>query len=265
MAIKTVDEIYESLKANLEDRIGDSIQTGSVIDMFNRTVSDEINLMYSHIEENKNPHLFTNTFGEDLDSLGYWPGISREENETDESYKYRLKDWVLSSEASNTTAIENKLITPKVANSIQYVPYTHGSGTGTCYVIPKTYSNEDIMESLKEANELLEDVISPSLYVEYVVPAIRGIKLQCFLSTTGDNGNIKNNISLKVKEYVNGIAPGTYLQISEIIKIGLTEPGVKYFNVIAFYLNEEVYEEIEVIQELETKFIFDTILWSDEV
>ena len=129
--MKTADEAYTSLKNNLEKRLDDQIQVGSVIDIYNKVIADECQDMYQYIEDNKNPYLFTNTFGSDLDSLGYWVNLPRVEEETDEHYKYRLKDWVLSSESSNTTAIENAILNPIYSSNIQYVPYTHGSGTGT--------------------------------------------------------------------------------------------------------------------------------------
>lgn len=262
--MKTSDKIYTSLKTNLETRLNDEIQVGSVIDIYNKVIADECQDMYQYIEDNKNPYLFTNTFGEDLDSLGYWVGLSREEEETDEHYKYRLKDWVLQAEASNTRAIENQLLTTEYASNIQYVPYTHGSGTGTCYVIPKEYEEDIIAKSLEEAYNLLKDVVSPSLYVEYLVPSIRGVALHCFLSTTGDEATIKNTIAAKIQEYINGIAPGDYLQIGQIIKIGINEPGVEYFNVISYTIDEENNTDNKVIQELETKFLFDNITWSGE-
>ena len=94
--MKTSEEVYESLKSNFENKINDTIQTGSVIDIYNKTIADECQDMYQYIEDNKNPYLFTNTFGDDLDSLGYWVNLTRLENETDEHYKYRLKDWLKS-------------------------------------------------------------------------------------------------------------------------------------------------------------------------
>ena len=66
---KTANEAYESLKANLENKLGDNIQTGSVIDIYNKVIAEECEEMYALIENNKNPYLFTNTYGEDLDSL----------------------------------------------------------------------------------------------------------------------------------------------------------------------------------------------------
>lgn len=263
--MKTSEEVYESLKSNFENKINDTIQTGSVIDIYNKTIADECQDMYQYIEDNKNPYLFTNTFGDDLDSLGYWVNLTRLENETDEHYKYRLKDWLLTSEASNTTAISNSLLNPQYASNIQYVPYTYGSGTATCYIIPLEYEEETIQAALEEAADLLANVISPSLYVEYIVPSIRGVRLHCFLSTSGDETTIKNNIALKIQEYINGIAPGDNLSVGEIIRLGINETGVEYFNVISLYVDEEQVTDIELIQELETKFLFDTILWSGEV
>lgn len=262
--MKTSEEVYESLKSNFEDKIKDEIQTGSVIDIYNKTIADECRDMYQYIEDNKNPYLFTNTFGEDLDSLGYWVNLTREENETDEHYKYRLKDWLLTSEASNTTAITNSLLSPEYASNIQYVPYTYGSGTATCYIIPNEYEEETIAAALEEAEELIKDVVSPSLYVEYIVPSIRGVKLNCFLSTTGDETTIKSNISKKIQDYVNGIAPGDFLSIGEIIKLGINENGVEYFNVVSVFIDEEQTTDIQIIQELETKFLFDETIWFGE-
>ena len=262
--MKTSEEVYESLKSNFEDKINDSIQTGSVIDIYNKTIADECRDMYQYIEDNKNPYLFTNTFGEDLDSLGYWVNLTRETDETDEHYKYRLKDWLLTSEASNTTAISNSLLNPQYASNIQYVPYTYGSGTATCYIIPLEYEEETINAALEEAADLIKNVVSPSLYVEYIVPSIRAVRLHCFLSVTGDKTTIKSNIITKVQEYINGIAPGDYLSVGDIIRLGINETGVEYFNVISLFIDEEVNTDIEIIQELETKFLFDSISWSGE-
>ena len=262
--MKTSEEVYESLKSNFEDKINDSIQTGSVIDIYNKTIADECRDMYQYIEDNKNPYLFTNTFGKDLDSLGYWVNLTRETDETDEHYKYRLKDWLLTSEASNTTAISNSLLNPQYASNIQYVPYTYGSGTATCYIIPLEYEEETINAALEEAADLIKDVVSPSLYVEYIVPSIRAVRLHCFLSVTGDEATIKSNIITKIQEYINGIAPGDYLSVGDIIRLGINETGVEYFNVISLFIDEEVNTDIEIIQELETKFLFDSISWSGE-
>ena len=260
---KTANEAYESLKANLENKLGDNIQTGSVIDIYNKVIADECEEMYALIENNKNPYLFTNTYGEDLDSLGYWVNLTRKDNETDDEYKFRLKDWMLTSEASNTTAISNSLLSPTYASNIQYVPYTHGAGTATCYIIPKEYEEETISLAMEEAYNLMKDVVSPSLYIEYIIPSILSVKLQCYIVTKGDEASIKSNITKKIQGYVNSIAPDDYLKIGDIIKIGLNESEVEYFNVVSYFIDNEEQTSISKIQGLETKFLFDSIKWVD--
>ena len=260
-AYKTKDEAYSSLKSNFEKLVGQTTQTGSVIDMYNKVIAMECEDMYNLIEENKNPYLFTNTSGSDLDSLGYWVNLPRNIDEDDDHYKYRLKDWLLTSESSNTRAIENSLLSPEYSSNIQYVPYTHGAGTGTCYVIPKVYEEETIAAALKEACELLKNVVSPSLYIEYIVPAILGVRLECFIAVSGDMSSIKSNITSRIKDYINGIAPDERLEIGRIVRLGLNEEGVDYFNVVTYYIDGEQQTELTKIQGLETKFLFDCIEW----
>lgn len=261
--LKSKDEAYSSLKSRFENLIGQPTQTGSVIDMYNKVIAMECADMYNLIEENKNPYLFTNTSGSDLDSLGYWVNLPRNIDEDDSHYKYRLKDWLLTSESSNTRAIENSLLSPEHSSNIQYVPYTHGAGTGTCYVIPKVYEEENIAAALKEAAELVKSVVSPSLYIEYITPAILGIRLECYLATSGDKESIKTNITSKIKDYINSIPPDEKLEIGKIVRLGLSEEGVDYFNVVTYYIDSEQQTELTKLQELETKFLFDGIEWVD--
>ena len=263
--MKETTEIHDSLKERLETNLKNTIKEGSMLDMFAYSIADESRAMYQEIEDNKNPYLFTNTWGEDLDSLGVGVNLPREIGEDDNTYKYRLKDWVLTAETSNTTAISNKLLNLEYASNVDYVPYTHGCGTGTCYVIPKVYEDDIIASALKEAAERIKEIVSPSLYVEYIVPTIRAVKLNCFI-TYGDvdEAQVRDTIAQKVREYINAIAPGDFLKIGDILRIGLNVTGTEYFNVMTVMIDEEVATETEIVQELETKFLFDEISWSGE-
>ena len=123
--MKEREEIHTSLNNKLETNLRDSIKQGSMLDIFSYTISDEMENMYQEIEDAKNPHLFTRTSGENLDELGQWANLPRMDGEDDDTYKYRLKDWVYTAEASNTKAISNILLTPEYAANIEYVPNTH--------------------------------------------------------------------------------------------------------------------------------------------
>ena len=262
--MRETTDIHETLKTRLETNLHNQIKPGSMLDMVAYSYADESREMYQAIEDARNPHLFTNTWGDDLDSLGYWTGVTRD-GDDDNTYKYRLKNWVFEAEASNTKAISNKLLNLEYASNVDYVPYTHGCGTGTCYVIPKTYDEDVIAAALEEAAGRIKEIVSPSLYVEYFVPTIRGVRLNCFITYTDvDAAQVRNTITEKVRDYINAIPPGEYLKVGDILRIGLNVSGVEYFNVINLVVNEDTVTDLELIQELETKFIFDEIIWSGE-
>ena len=84
-------EIHESLIGRLEENLKNEVKPGSMLDMFAYSYAQESEAMYQEIEDNKNPYLFTNTWGEDLDALGYWVNLTRQDGEDDNTYKYRLK------------------------------------------------------------------------------------------------------------------------------------------------------------------------------
>jgi uncharacterized phage protein gp47/JayE len=264
--MKTMNEIHTSLNNKMESNLHGAIKRGSMLDLFNYSMSDEMEEMYEEIERAKNPHLFTNISGDELDDLGRWTNLTRRDNEDDNTYKYRLKDHEYDAEASNTIAISNALLTPQYARNIDYVPNTHGCGTGTCYIIPTTYEEDAIESALKEAKERIESIVSPSLYVEYIIPTIRAVKLNCFLQTTAgmDINAIKADIEALVLDYINDLAPRQYLKVGDIVRIGLNVTGVEYFNVMALLINEEPSSDLSIVQELETKLMYDEIIWTGE-
>ena len=75
---------------------------------------------------------------------------------------------------------------------------------------------------------------------------------------------VQNTITDKVRDYINAIPPGEFLKVGDILRIGLNVSGVEYFNVINLVVDEETITDLELVQELETKFIFDEIVWSGE-
>ena len=79
---------------------------------------------------------------------------------------------------------------------------------------------------------------------------------------TGNESEVKANITAKIRDYINAIAPGDYLEAGEIIRLGINESGVQYFNLVGLYIDEQQVTETSSIQELETKFLFDNIVWS---
>lgn len=261
--MKTQSEIYQDLRDRFEELTGQ--QPGSVLDFYMLAQSENDGNIYSYLEANKTPHVWTSLEGDKLDATGTWVNIPRDTDESDSSYLYRLMNWECLKETSNTTAIQTALLNPTSAANIEFVPMTYGCGTGTCYVLPQEYITENIAASLAEAKERMASIASPVPYIEYIVPEIKSVSFEAYLSTTdGDEDTIKSTIEEAVKTYVNGIAPKEYLLLGDINKIGQNLSQVEYFNIVSFMINNVEVNSIKALQELDSKFIFDSITWTGD-
>ena len=262
---KDSETIQSDIKQNFEKQVGDTIQDGSVLDLLLAVLGEEGEKIYQAIDDNRTPHVWTSLSGKRLDDTGVMVNCPRKTGESDTSYKYRLLAWVLNNEASNQTAINNALILPKYASDIEFIPQTKGAGTATCYIIPKSYDSDTVENALREARELVEAKADPSVYVEYITPKIKGVKLQIFLSNeSGDVSQIKEYLSSEILEYINNIAPNDYLDVGVINRIGLSEQNIDYFSVLSVIIDGETVDNIKILQPMDTKFLFDEIIWSGD-
>lgn len=258
--MKTIEDVYSSIKNSFYNRTKLEIAEGSVIDNYTNSVSIGLMEAYNEIENNKNPHLFTKLRGSDIDSMGILVGCARRPNEDDKTYLYRMINWNTANQTANATAIETALTTLEHSSNVTYVPFTHGVGTATAYIIPKKLEDSDL--AIQEVKERLANIVSKGSYVEYVIPNMKPVRLVVYMSVDKDEANIKNNIEDKVKEYINNIAPSDKLEIGHINKIGINETNVNYFSVSQMYIDNEEYQDIYAIQKLEDKFLFDEIVWN---
>lgn len=260
--IKSAQDIQKDLSNNFTELTGETIAPGSVLDLYNTAISKVDEDMYSEIEKNKTPHIWSGLEGDTLDYTGVWVNLPRKNGESDNNYKYRIQNWMLSAESSNSTAIQNALMNLNYASNVDYVPYIKGSGTGACYIIPKDYSIDTINNALNEVYEIIKTIASPSLYVEYIIPTVKAVKLQIYISSVnGDLETIKNSLTAQISNYINTIAPNTYLEVGAINKIGINTNNVDYFNVTSILIDNIVVDKIQILQSIDSKMLFDKIIW----
>lgn len=261
--MKTSEQVREDIFNRFYQKTRTQVEEGSMIDIFTTVLSEVHEDIYQEIDRNRTPHVWSYLEGEQLNDTGTMLNLPRRTGESDTNYRYRLMNWTLSNEASNTTAINDALLSPVYASNIEFRPKVRGCGTGVCYVIPKEYTTKYITNSLLEAKQIIETVATPGLYVEYIVPEVLGVKLQVYMvSENGDIDAIKGNIERNVLEYINDIPPYSYLQVGHINRIGITEPKVDYFNVMSVIINGATVTDTAIIQRIDTKFLYDEIIWT---
>ena len=262
--MRTAEDINLSIKDNFKKITGREYRQGSALGFITDAVSREMEKAHLEIDRNKNPHIYTNLYGDDLDKMGTFVNVPREAGEEDMTYLYRIMNWTYLKAGANNIAVNDSLLNLKYASDAQYYPQIHGAGTGVIYIIPKEYS-DDIMESaLAEVKERVKNVISPESYTEYIIPTAVPVNLVCHLEVDGgDVSYIRDRITEDLKEYINGIAPNTYLSVGEMNRIGLEVDNVDFFSIDGVYLNDVYNANTKILQELETKMLFQEISWED--
>ena len=260
MSVRTSEEVYNDIQKRFINKAGD--EPGAILGLFTAAVADEAETIYRTIENNKTPHVWSKLEDQDLDDTGIWVNVPREVGESDDSYRYRLMQWKHLKEGATETAINTALLNPTYAANLQYVPLTNGTGTGTCYVIPKSYTEENIQLSLQEAHERIKRTGAAGAYVDYIVPEIRAVNFEIYLETdNGDETAIKNELTAMIKEYVNSIAPGDYLSVGVVNRFGVNMPNVDFYNVLSLNIDGQQVSGTKVMQQIDSKFIFDSISW----
>lgn len=263
--VKSSETIHDEIKKRFEKRMNDSFEDNSMMDLFTIAISDEFESVYDEIDRNRTPHVWTSLEGEQLDKAGAGLNCPREVGESDVSYKYRLLNWNLSNEAGNDTAIKTALLNPKWARDIEYIPFTDGCGTATCYVLPKHYTREYIENSLKEASDIIARKGNPGTFVKYVVPRVLGVRLQVVLQAKegADVELLKARLGEKIAEYVNSVPPKSYLETGEIDRLAYSEDEVLSFNLVGLSIDNSYTTQRSVLQGLNTKMLFDEIDWEE--
>ena len=259
--MRTADDIFSRIRDSFATKVGD--EPGETLDFYSRAVAEVDGEIYEEIEKNKTPHVWTSLEGQTLDDTGTWVNCPRDPGESDTSYSYRLMKWMLRNEACNETAISVHLLNPQEASDIEFVAQTNGCGTGTCYVIPKEYTEESISSALEEAQQRIKEIASPTTYIDYIIPEMRSVSIEAYISApNGDLEAIKRQITDQVREYVNTVPPKEYLSLGKINKIGVNTDNVDYFSILSLVVNGEQVNATQVLQQIESKFIFNNISWT---
>lgn len=257
--IKTLQEIYDSIKDKIVKKSSIDIEKGTVIDSFLLATSEMILTAENEIEDNKNPYMYSKLSGQNLDDMAILLGLTRRGDESDKNFLYRILKWNTSNKASNYDSIETALMNMEYCSHVTYVPLAYGCGTAAAYIIPKNMDDEYKKYAIDETKSRLYPVVSPSSYIDYIIPEILSVKLNILYKADNiDLTVIKNEVNEKIINYINNIAPGEYLEIGNINKLGINENNINYFNVSNIFINSEEIGEVSILQKIETKLLVNS-------
>lgn len=248
---------YEKLKEDIQKLVGAQIESNTIIDQILYGVGASLDMIKEEINKRKNPHIYTGLKDGELDDLGLLVGCPRYESEGNESYFTRIMHHHTANQASNLTSINFAISNLKYSSHATYVPFTLGVGTSTIHFIPKNY--EYIEEAKLEIEERILKVKAPDSFI-MIEPATKiRVEIIAYVVLENDSLITRANIEEAIRAYINNIPIGETLSYAKLNMIGLSTKDVKYFNVVTVLLDGTTMHQIEKMQGVETKFVFDTI------
>lgn len=165
---------------------------------------------------------FLSTASKDaLDMIGILVSCKRRDEESDDDYRYRISKQVLVVANANETAVRLAALSVDNVKEVILKPYTHGTGSFSCYIVTDDpYGEAEVLTQVK-AN--LDKVKAYGIRVEVFKPKIIPVQLKAkiiYKKNVGDAEKpaISAQATEAIRDYINSRYPGEELIVYEIIQ-----------------------------------------------
>lgn len=221
---KSLDVLMNSSIAKLENtslpggkRL--SVTPGSTTRLLLAIINSQFEEYYKKLEEVHLQSFLSTSSGEYIDMIGELVGCIRNNGESDINYKTRVSKQVTVLEKANMLSVKMSLLAVDDVQDVKLVPYTHGSGSFTAFIVTDTAEpSSGIIEKCKE---VLEGVVAYGIRYNVegpeLIPVELGIKL-ILKNEEQAQGDIIEQVRTRVREFINSRDIGAELIFNEIVE-----------------------------------------------
>jgi hypothetical protein len=196
----------------------DDLQPGSVLRTMIEAICKEVYSIYEfgdNVEKNVNPSTAND---EALDLVGSRIGCIRYESEGNESYRYRISNWIPSKKTCSREAIEEVLMRSPGVSNYSIRNFANGAGSFTVYIQAIQGSDADYVASQIMAE--LQSIVAEGIVVDVVIPKIVIVDIDMTLNSGVDASQI-GAAKRAIEDYVTSIKFEDNLEKSRINQISM--------------------------------------------
>lgn len=239
---------FEKIQKKAEEKLveyGINNNPGSIARLFLSIMNEEMSEFYDILSIYHAQCFVSTATGDFLDDIGILLNCSRNYNEEDEDYRYRITKQVLSSASANYTAIRLAALSVDGVTDIATYSFSHGIGSFEIFVLnDKNTIDDSLLESVYNA---ISKVVGFGIKYTVSSPSYKevslGIKL-IFSETTSRSttDEVKIKVRQAITNYINNLSIGEEINVNELTqRIMEVDEDIINYSILSFKIdNEEV-------------------------
>jgi uncharacterized phage protein gp47/JayE len=214
---KTYNEIVLDELKGLQGTAISNSREGSVARALLEIPAASISEAYINIKETAKNSFVSTASGQFLDMIGVLLGAYRQQSETDDQLKYRIKNALLYHAKGNTTAIQ---IAAEMVSGVSEVIIDEGSagpGSFTLYVV-SIKPNEAPWSLISQVFDAVRDVVACGTYFEILPITYLDVNADVEVIMKNDSSGFIDNSAVRaaVKNYILQIPSGGLLSTDQL-------------------------------------------------
>jgi uncharacterized phage protein gp47/JayE len=222
---KSMIELMQSAMSRLANTPISETSAGGIarllLAVFNNQLASDSDGLYKTLSTAHAQSFLSTADGGSLDLIGELLACAREVNEPDGDYRYRISKQTLTLASANATAIRLAALSVEGVKDVIMKPYTHGTGSGSLYVITDNPSQAALV--LGQVQNAVEDVMAYGVRISTFSPLTLPVEIYARLifdkkASDLDQRLVRNQATQALKDYVNSRGPGESLVINEMIQ-----------------------------------------------
>ncbi len=238
---KSLDELMTQTMERLSGTSITEIGPGGVARLLLAIMNENLSEFYSIFSLNLAQACISQATEGNIDLIGFMLSCPRITGESDDNYKYRVCNQVLTIASANETAIRLAALSVDLVKNVILKPYTFGTGSFSIYIITDTpnTSQETINEVQSKINEVKGYGIRFAVFIPKTIP----IEFKAMIIfTKGTDDATKKIITIQAKQlirdYINSRMPGESIVINEINEIIMSISETIYdYQITSFAIN----------------------------
>ena len=241
LQLKTLEELNEESLTRLTE-LGINSTPGSIARLFLHLINESIGEFYESLSIYHANVFLSSAEGIYLDYIGYMLSCHRQEEEDDESYRYRITQQTLSLATANETAIRLACLSVDGIDDVQLKAHHLGVGS---FVVVVTNQNEVNPNSLKDLEEMVAKTAGYGIRYQIMTPILRRVDLtlKLLFKEELDDGTaqeIRTEVYEAVKSYLMSRKLGESFIVQELTQQILNvSPYISNYIYQTFKINGE--------------------------